>query len=219
MVTYIYQHPDGSDADEPSDDAVYSVMELRQEHRRRYVMETSKGIIILRRLPYRLKRRIDATRYVLYPKLREMEREVADLAEGLRGVPPEDWPHEAVQRIDELRIQISMRDMSALGVIVAPLLADMDEYEALYESLAESERLTLDLAVQELARPRDPSEVDATADILARHEGIRLMTEEELEMMTVSQAAYHISRINAEAREIQRREREMDEVLGIKRVG
>lgn len=218
MTLYVYQSTTGEPEESP-EAGTYSVMELRREHRQRYVFRTSKGAIILRRLPYRLKRRIDATRYIVWPKLREMEREVSDLAEGLMDLSQDQWDPEAVRRINELRVQISMHDMTALGVIVAPCLADMDEYEDLYSQLTEDEQSTLDILIQELGAVRDPSEVDSTMEVIAQQYGVRLMTEEELEMMTVSQYAYHVSRIAREREAIDRREREIDAALGIKRVG
>lgn len=218
MTLYVYQSPSGEPEESP-EAGTYSVMELRREHLKRYVFRTSQGAIILRRLPYRLKRRIDATRYIVWPKLRDMEREVADLAAGMVDLPQEQWDPEAIHRINELRVQISMHDMTALGVIVAPCLADMDEFEAMYSRLTDDEQSTLDILIQELGSIRDPSEVDATMEVIAQQYGVRLMTEEELEMMTVSQYAYHISRIAREREAVERRERELDSALGIKRVG
>ena len=124
-----------------------------------------------------------------------------------------------LRRINELRVQISMHDMTALGVIVAPCLADMDEFESLYSSLTEDEQMTLDIIVQELGRIRDPREVDGMPEIIAQQCGVRLMTETELEMMTVSQYAYQISRIAAEREAVARREREIEAAMGIQRVG
>ena len=218
MTLYVYNSVKGEPADSP-DAGTYSVLELHREHLQRYVFQTSQGAIILRRMPYRLQKRIDATRYAVWPKLREMEAEISDLAEGLRDLPQDQWDMDAVRRINELRVQVSMHDMTALGVIVAPCLADMDEFESLYSSLTEDEQMTLDILVQELGRIRDPKEVDGMPEIIAKEYGVRLMTEEELEMMTVSQYAYHISRIAAEREAIARREREIEAAMGIQRVG
>lgn len=218
MTLFVYGTPKGEPVESP-DSGMYSVMELRREHLQRYVLQTSRGAIILRRLPYRLWKRIESTRYAIWPKLRDMEAEISDLAAGLVDLPQEQWDMEAVRRINELRMQVSMHDMTALGVIVAPCLADMDEFEALYESLTEDEQMTLDIVVQELGRIRDPKEVDGMPEIIAKEYGVRLMTEEELEMMTVSQYAYHISRIAAEREAIARREREIEAAMGIQRVG
>lgn len=218
MTLYVYQTPEGRPEMSP-DEGTYSVMELHREHLQRYVFQTSQGAIILRRMPYRLQKRIDATRYIIWSELRGMEAEVAELAAGLRDLPQEQWDKDAVRRINELRVQISMHDMTALGVIVAPCLANMDRFEDLYESLTEDEQMTLDILVQELGRIRDPKEVDGMQEIIAQQYGVRLMTEAELEMMTVSQFAYHVSRIAAEREAIARREREIEAAMGIQRVG
>ena len=218
MTLYVYQTPEGKPEKSPNE-GTYSIMELRREHLQRYVFQTSQGAIILRRMPYRLQKRIDATRYIIWPELRDMESEITDLAAGLKDLPQEQWDQDAVRRINELRMQVSMHDLTALGVIVAPCLENMDRFEDLYESLSEDEQLTLDILVQELGRGRDPDEVDGMMEIIAQQYGVRLMTEAELEMMTVSQFAYHISRIVAERDAIARREREIEAAMGIQRVG
>ena len=144
MTLYVYQTPEGKPEKSPNE-GTYSIMELRREHLQRYVFQTSQGAIILRRMPYRLQKRIDATRYIIWPELRDMESEITDLAAGLKDLPQEQWDQDAVRRINELRMQVSMHDLTALGVIVAPCLENMDRFEDLYESLSEDEQLTLDM--------------------------------------------------------------------------
>ena len=84
--------------------------------------------------------------------------------------------------------------------VVAPALADMEDYESLYESLDEGERMQLSLAVESLSRPIPPDRVDATSLEIERANGIVRMDEDMLDMLTVSQAAFWIDRINKENR-------------------
>ena len=174
---------------EPCDplDGTMSVIELTREHKRRYVLRTSAGAVILRPMPLRMKRVIDAARYALFPDMRDMEQELALLAPGLKGIPVEQWEPEVRTRVEEIAHYKQIHDMDALGVIVSPVLTDMEDYEELLEELTEDERMALALAVRELAAPRPPSQVDATALELAEKYGIELVDADLLENLTVSQ--------------------------------
>ena len=102
--------------------------------------------------------------------------------------------------MEEISLQLQVTDMDALGVIVAPALADMEDYERLYESLDEGERIQLSLAVRSLARPIPPDRIDSTQLEIERANGITRMDDDMLDMLTVSQAAYWVDRINKENR-------------------
>lgn len=180
--------------------ATVPLSELRREHAVRYVMQTSKGIIILRHMPLRMHRMIEAARHAIYPETARMEKEARELLPYFQGIPEDEVDPEAKKRLMELSSQLQLTDMGALGVVVAPALASMEDYEALYESLDEKERLQLATAVRELSTPIPPERVDAAPLEIAKANGIRLMTEEELECLTVSQAAFWCDRIAQEAR-------------------
>ena len=116
------------------------------------------------------------------------------------GIPIEDVEPDARRRMEEISLQLQVTDMDALGVIVAPALADMEDYERLYESLDEGERIQLSLAVRSLAKPIPPDYVDSTQLEIERANGITRMDDDMLDMLTVSQAAYWVDRINKENR-------------------
>lgn len=198
MVTYDYTDLDTGDS--LPDDGTYSVMELNREHLVRYVLETSKGAVVLRHLPLRMARMIEGVRRTVYPGSEAVEAEY----EAMRRIPPEDMTDEQVADFLRLDRELAMTDMTALGVVVEPRLANMDDYEALYEELDDADRLRLTTAVRLLASVRDPRTVDPTAEAVARSAGIRLVTDDMLELMTVSQAAYHIGRISKEAKALDR---------------
>lgn len=176
------------------------ICELRREHLVRYVFRTSKGVIILRHMPLRLRRVIDMASAKLYPERARMLQEAQMLRPYFDGIPPEDVEPDARRRMEEISLQLQVTDMDALGVIVAPALADMEDYERLYESLDEGERIQLSLAVRSLAKPIPPDYVDSTQLEIERANGITRMDDDMLDMLTVSQAAYWVDRINKENR-------------------
>lgn len=175
-------------------------MELDREHLVRYVLRTSKGDVVLRHLPLRMARVIESVRRTVYPGVTELEEEY----ERMRKTPPEQMTEGQVSEFLRLDRELAMTDMTALGVIVEPRLACMDDYEQLYEALDDADRLRLTTAVRVLASVRDPRTVDPTAEAVARSAGIQLVTGDMLELMTVSQASYHIGRISKEAKALDR---------------
>lgn len=176
------------------------ICELRREHLVRYVLRTSKGVVILRPMPLRLRRVIDMVSAKLYPERAKLVAEAATLGRLYEGVPAEDMDPDDRRRMEEVALQLQITDMDALGVVVAPALADMEDYERLYESLDERERMQLSMAVRSLARPIPPSYVDSTQLEIERANGIVRMDDDMLDMLTVSQAAFWIDRINKENR-------------------
>ena len=129
MVTYDYTDIDTGDP--LPDEGSYSVMELNREHLVRYVLQTSKGAVVLRHLPLRMARIIESVRRTVYPGVEALEEEY----EAMRKVPPEQMTEEQVAAFLKLDRELAMTDMTALGVVVEPRLAGMDDYEQLYEEL------------------------------------------------------------------------------------
>ena len=150
MVTYDYTDIDTGDP--IPDEGSYSIMELDREHLVRYVLNTSKGAVVLRHLPLRMARIIESVRRTVYPGVVELEDEY----ERMRKVPPEEMTEEQVAEFLKLDRELAMTDMTALGVVVEPRLSSMDDYEQLYESLDDGDRLRLTTAVRVLASVRDP---------------------------------------------------------------
>lgn len=187
-----YDYDTGNDVPEHGK---LSPVRLAHEHRERWVLQTSKGAIVLRRMPLRLYRVLELARQRMYPRLTEMLTELKEL-----GAIPEgsEMYKEAQERTMELATALVMSDPAPLGVVVSPALASMDDYEELYNMLDEGERTRLVNAVMEMARIIDPSEVDPIPDMVAERLGIKLADPSMIEAMTVSQASYWHARIQAE---------------------
>ena len=176
------------------------VLDIMREHLVRYVMTTSKGIIILRHMPLRVRRQIDLAQARLYPSRLQMEAEARMLLPYFDGVPPEQVRKDKLDRFEQIAHQLMLTDMSAMGVIVAPALGSMEDYERLFDSLTPEEQVQLATAVRDLATPVPPEKVDSTALEIARANGLQVMDEDMLQMLTVSQAAYWSDRVARESR-------------------
>ena len=194
-MRYIYR--DAETAEE-IDIKTVSIVELNQEHRVRYVLDTSIGAIIFRHLPLRMKRIIDDARVHIYPHVKEMLAEVERLRPYFDGIPEEDWKEDPKKRIEELYQMLRVTDMYALGVIVAPYVSTMDDVEDIYQRLDPIEREQFLLIIQAMSSITPAEQIDPTALEIAKANGLQIMTEEMMEMLTVSQANYYIKRIEQE---------------------
>lgn len=192
-----------ADSVDPNDGS-YSVIELHREHRVRFLMRTSAGTIILRYMPLRMARIIESARCTIYPTVQTIRDRIEELRPYFDGIPPEAWDKDRAKELQTLERTLQITDMSALGVIVEPPLASMDDYDALMERLTDDERQSLAIAVRSLATPRPPEHVDPTPEVIAKDHGIILTTQEEIEHMTVTQAIYQMARIRREREAIDR---------------
>ena len=178
-----------------------SPVRLANEHRERWVLRTSKGDIVLRRMPLRLFRVIELARVKMYPRLMDMYQEIQELQAIPQGCAGYD---EAQERMSALATALVMSDPAPLGVIVSPSLASMDDFEDLYEMLTTQERDRLITAVSEMTRIASADEIDPIPEMVAERMGLKLVTKDMIEHMTVSQAEYWFSRIQAEKTAIER---------------
>lgn len=178
-----------------------SPVRLANEHRERWILRTSKGDIVLRRMPLRLFRVIELARVKMYPRLMDMYQEIQELQAIPQGCAGYD---EAQERMSALATALVMSDPAPLGVIVSPSLANMDDFEDLYEMLTTQERDRLITAVSEMTRIASADEVDPIPEMVAERMGLKLVTKDMVEHMTVSQAEYWFSRIQAEKTAIER---------------
>lgn len=179
----------------------YSVVELAHEHRKRWLFQTSAGVIVLRRLPLRCHRAIETARAHLSPKLAEYHKRLQVLAPLVDGIPEDQQDPKVKEEIQLILDTIAMSDMGALGVIESPALYTLEEYDDLLAKLTEAERDVLMTAVATLSRVRPSSDVDMSAEVVAERLGLKLWDGDMLPSMTVSQAAYWLGRIQAEHRE------------------
>jgi hypothetical protein len=152
-------------------------------------------------MPLRLFRVIELARVKMYPRLMEMYQEIQELQAIPQGCAGYD---EAQERMSALATALVMSDPAPLGVIVSPSLANMDDFEDLYEMLTTQERDKLITAVSEMTRIASADEVDPIPEMVAERMGLKLVTKDMVEHMTVSQAEYWFSRIQAEKTAIER---------------
>ena len=203
-----YQDVQTAEEVEPN---TYSVMELLREHQVRYVLRTSIGAIVMRHLPYRMKRIIDDARIHIYPSVRELLNEAEYLRPYFEGIPEEDQQEDKRKRMEEIYHLLRSTDMTALGVIVEPPVATMDDVNEIYDRLQPEEAETLSICIQALASVR--SDVDSTAMEIAKANGLELVDREILDLMTVSQASYFIDRINKENERIRQMTRQYEKAI------
>ena len=187
---------------EELDPQSFSVMELLQEHRIRYVLRTSKGAIILRPLPWRMKKVIDEARMNIYPRTKELLQEADFLRPYFEGIPEEDRQPDKVTRMNEIYHELRITDMYALGVIVSPSVGTMDDVNEIYDSLPENEADALAVIIQMLSSVTPTKSVDPTALEIAKANGLELVDRELLDLMTVNQANFFIDRIRQETERI-----------------
>lgn len=210
-MRYIYSDAlTGEDVPDP-EAGTYSIVELLEEHRQRYVLQTSKGAIVLRRLPWRVKRIIDTASAYLYPTRSALVERISALLPYVQGVPADSIDRDKAEELTRLVGELRVTDMYALGVIVAPGLASMDDLDALYDGLTEEEAEALDLCIAAMEAVRDPAQVDWTALEIAKAHGLQIMDPFMPAAMTVSQAAVLMGRIASE-------NRRMERALGVRRV-
>ena len=210
-MRFVYR--DAESGAEIDDIKTVSIVELNREHTVRYVFRTSIGAIIFRHLPLRMKRVIDDARNHIYPSVAGMLKEVERLRPYFDGIPEEDWKEEPRQRMEELYELLRVTDMYALGVIVSPPVATMDDVEDIYQRLNETERTQFSLIVQAMASITSFDKVDSTPLEIAKANGLQLMDTEMLEQLTVSQASYYIKRIEQENERIRQMTRKHERIV------
>lgn len=209
-MRFIYRDAETASEIEPK---TISVIELNREHLIRYVLHTKNGDVVLRNLPWRMKQIIDDARFHLYPKVKELIQEVNELRPYVEGIPEDNVPKDKAERLNRIYHELRATDMYALGVIVAPCVATMDDVDFLYSQLDENDQLKLSLAVQALSSITSFDSVDSTALEIAQANGLQLMDKEMLEMLTVSQANYYFKRIEAENERIKQITNQQEKVV------
>ena len=190
---------------EPSD-RTYSAVRLVREHRERWVFHTHVGDIMLRRMPLRMQRVLQEARLTGHESLQRLIGELDGLRPFIEEGNPDADP-EDLKRAMDIAHELMMSDLSPLGVIVMPEIRTMEEYDDLLAMLTPEEQATLHNAVTEMSLTRPVSQVDETPLAIAERLGIRVVPDDMVDNLTVSQSAYFTEKINAEAKAIQRMRR------------
>lgn len=184
----------------PSDKQI-SIIDLCQEHKYAFVFKTSVGDIVLRKLPLKLRRRIDGMISTFCPRYYDDIQRMQDIRAGVDDISqlPEELKHEIIELAS--RIAYATR-WYLLGVMISPILYDDEDIDRLYEILSEEEGSNLDNLLSEMIRIADPREIDDTALAIAEKYNVTMVDKSMLEDITVSQANYFVTRINMESEEL-----------------
>lgn len=114
------------------------IEEILDQHRYRYVLETSQGTIVMKHISKKMKLHIDRIRYVRYPGAYLLEQEARIVYPIVMAGNPED---DTVQRANEIASQlVPTLDLYALGVIEYPFLTTPDDLDALLDAMTDEER-------------------------------------------------------------------------------
>lgn len=202
-----YTYTDLMTGEDDTDSGTYSAIELVHEHQRRWILRTAKGTIVLRRMPLRMQRIIEASRKAHGPRTRALLNELANLRPFMEGLPEEEIDQETRERAMDLTHQLMLQDLAPLGVIVTPELNTIEDYDDLLRMLTPQERIALQEAVAEMASVRPASEIDTTPLEIAERLGINEIPEDMIKNLTVSQAEFFINRITEERKAIERMQR------------
>jgi len=134
------------------------VEKILNQHRRRFIMQTENcGTIVLRYLPKRVKKNIDAIRIFRFPDCTEIEAELTELDPIVKHGEATEEMHSRYWELWSL-LTPSL-DLYMMGTIEYPFLNNMDEVDSLLEALTEEERSTLRQA-HEILSSHAPAEVD-----------------------------------------------------------
>lgn len=154
-----------------------------------------------------MKRVIDMARAMKGEETRRDMQELQALRPMMEGLSPDEIDPQIKARAMELTTTLMLSDYSPLGVIVSPVLENMDDYEDLLHMLDTTEVVQLQEAVQAMATVRPSREVDATALDIGERLGLLKLPEDMLDNLTVSQANFFVDRINAERKAIEAMQR------------
>ncbi len=206
MVEYTFT--DISTGEDDPDAGTYSAVELVHEHRRRWILRTSKGAVVLRRMPLRMQRIVEASRKAHGPRIRALLDELRTLRPFIDGIPEDEIDPKTRERAMDIAHQLMLSDMAPLAVIVSPELRTMDDYDDLLSTLDAHDMALLQDAVTEMSSVRPSSQVDGTPLDIAERLGMQVIPEDMIENLTVSQAEYFAARIAEERKAIERLRRD-----------
>lgn len=181
------------------------VMNILKEHRLRYVLQTSKGTIVMKHITKRMKDRLDAIKYLTFPEARELEEEFAIVFPIATAEGAED---SAVERANIIAAELApIMDTYALGCIEYPFITTPDDVYVLMQSLQpdEQEAVRQVLAVlTDWSTPVDYSKLE-----IAERFHIQVVEREHIEDPTYMQYLALINVINQERQQTEKAYKEM----------
>ena len=188
----------------PSDNT-YSIVQLAHEHRERYLYHTQAGDIILRRMPLRLQRVLQASTIAVSSKTKDMFDRLEAILSASKNIPMESLSDDVKREIYDIADTVAWTKKDYLGVIEQPALGCPDDFEDLVARLTRDERDVLYALITDLATPHEYNEVDPTEDVISqKYAGVSVFDDSCVGLMTVGQSAYWSRRIKEEQDAIRR---------------
>lgn len=188
----------------PSDNT-YSIVQLAHEHKERYVYHTHVGDIILRRMPLRLQRVLQASTLAVSSKTQEMFDRLEAILSASKNIPLEALDDDVKREIYDIADTIAWTKKDYLGVIEQPQLGCPDDFEDLVSKLTRDEKDVLYALISDLATPHDYDTIDPTEDVISqKYSGVSVFDPTSVGIMTVGQSAYWSRRIKEEQDYIRR---------------
>lgn len=159
------------------------IEEILIQHRSRYVLQTSRGTVVMKHISKRMKLNIDRIRYVRYPSVRELEQEAQIVYPVVMAGNAEE---DTVKRAEEIASELApTMDLYMLGMIEYPFLTTPEELDAFLDSLEETEREALRQIFTVLSAWGKP--VDYTQLEIAERFHLQMVTDEHIRNPTWQQ--------------------------------
>jgi hypothetical protein len=160
------------------------VEDILKQHRKRFVLHTARGDVVVKYLSYRSRQAIDTIRYSKWPELYDLESEFRELAPLAELADADD---DIRKRTGELVCLIRPTlDIYSLACIMTPELESVEDLDTMMGMLTPDEAYALQ-SILLLATAR-PGDVDMTYLEVAERFNVSVVDRELLDDMTSQQA-------------------------------
>jgi hypothetical protein len=171
----------------PKDISPVPLSEFLEDHRKRWVMRTSVGDVVLKRISY-----LDLERAIMeaekaYPGYERKSKRAVQLWAVAKagGLPDVD-----MGELNDLSMELSApAKLFSLHCFVLPEIHTLEEFDALLSRLGREERDALQMLLAELSSPSFGERPLSPMLALAQRFGIKLPDDLNVEVVTAGQAA------------------------------
>ena len=193
-------------AEEPSG---VPMREILEQHRRRYIVHTEHGDVVLKHATREAVARLDRLRRQLWPQVPEWEDELRLLG---KLASTGDCDPSVTERMGELaNLLLPTTDVTALACIVEPEVRSVEELRVMMDALEPEEAEAVRQLL--LVCTAHAGKVDTGYLEIAERFGVQVVTRELLDNMTIQQYEVLQSVLRAE----RTREARLLKSLGVKR--
>ncbi len=159
------------------------IAEILKQSRERFVLNTTKGTVVLKHMTKRTKDRLDAIKYTVFPDAEELEEEASVL---LPMATAEGCDPDVKMRAQKIAVQLApIMDIYALGCVEYPFLTTIDDLDVFLQSLQPDEKEAIRQMLTILTDWSAP--VDFTKLTIAERFGLKLIQMEHIEDPTYMQ--------------------------------